>query len=47
MKDFYKEWFPLGDDLPLLDYVSMESIYAGILKFLFKRTKKSIYGVVN
>ncbi|OTG90255.1 hypothetical protein B9T24_16445 [Acinetobacter sp. ANC 4654] len=47
MKDFYEEWFPLGDDLPLLDYVSMESIYAGKLKFLFKRTKKSTYDAVN
>jgi len=47
MKDFYEEWFPLGDDLPLLDYVSMESIYAGTLKFLFKRTKKSTYDAVN
>lgn len=47
MKDFYEEWFPLGDDLPLLDYVSMENIYAGTLKFLFKRTKKSIYDAVN
>lgn len=45
--DFYEEWSPLGDDLPMLDYVSMESIYAGTLKLFFKRKNISKYDAVN
>lgn len=41
MIDFYEEWSPLGDDLPLLDYVAMEVIYAGALRLFFKKTNKS------
>lgn len=37
MQELYEEWFPLGEDLNFLDYVSMESIYSGVFKVFFKK----------
>jgi hypothetical protein len=47
MKELYEEWFPLGDDLPFLDYVAIEIIYAGTMNFFFKKNYKSNSSIVN
>jgi hypothetical protein len=47
MKELYEEWFPLGEDLPSLDYVSIEIIRAGTMKLFFKKGYKSNSSVID
>ncbi len=37
MKEQFQTWFPLGKDLPELDYVSIEINQVGALKLYFKK----------